>query len=41
MKSTAIVLDATIGADPEDSATHILDGKQLPQFTKSLDTEYV
>jgi Asp-tRNA(Asn)/Glu-tRNA(Gln) amidotransferase A subunit family amidase len=33
----AIGLDATIGADPADTATRILAGKPLPQFVASLD----
>ena len=34
----AIALDATVGSDPGDSATHILDGRVLPTFVASLDT---
>ncbi|MFI5312513.1 MAG: amidase family protein, partial [Gemmatimonadales bacterium] len=34
----AIGLDATIGADPADSATRILEGKPLPRFVAALDT---
>ena len=34
----AIGLDATIGADPADSATHILEGKSVPRFINALDT---
>src|SRR5262245_58436552 len=34
----AIGLDATIGSDPADSATRILDGKQLPKFVDALDS---
>ncbi|MES2176296.1 MAG: amidase family protein [Gemmatimonadota bacterium] len=34
----AITLDATIGADPADSATRLLDGKPLPRFVASLDS---
>jgi Asp-tRNA(Asn)/Glu-tRNA(Gln) amidotransferase A subunit family amidase len=34
----AIALDATIGADAADSATHILDGREVPRFVTSLDT---
>jgi len=34
----AIGLDATIGADPADSATHVLEGKNLPRFIDALDT---
>ena len=34
----AIGLDATIGSDPADSATRILDGKQVPKFVDALDS---
>jgi Asp-tRNA(Asn)/Glu-tRNA(Gln) amidotransferase A subunit family amidase len=34
----AIGLDATIGSDPADSATRLLDGKTLPAFLRSLDS---
>jgi Asp-tRNA(Asn)/Glu-tRNA(Gln) amidotransferase A subunit family amidase/tetratricopeptide (TPR) repeat protein len=34
----AIGLDATVGPDPADTATRILDGKTLPSFVRSLDT---
>ncbi len=34
----AVGLDATIGADPNDPATRILDGRPLPRFAASLDT---
>ena len=34
----AIGLDATIGADPADTATRILEGRPLPRFVASLDT---
>lgn len=34
----AIALDATIGADPADSATRILEGRELPRFVASLDS---
>jgi amidase len=34
----AIALDATVGADPADPATKILDGVRLPGFVASLDT---
>src|SRR5438477_696717 len=34
----AIGLDATVGADPADSATRILDGAPLPRFVDALDT---
>ena len=32
----AIGLDATVGADPNDAATRVLDGRQLPHFVDSL-----
>jgi Asp-tRNA(Asn)/Glu-tRNA(Gln) amidotransferase A subunit family amidase/tetratricopeptide (TPR) repeat protein len=34
----AIGLDATVGPDPADSATRILEGKPLPGFVRALDT---
>lgn len=34
----AIVLDATIGADPDDAATRILDDFELASFTDALDS---
>jgi amidase len=34
----AIALDATIGPDPADPATQILEGRPLPVFTQALDT---
>jgi amidase len=34
----AIGLDATVGADPADEATKILDGQALPRFVASLDS---
>jgi amidase len=34
----AIALDATVGADPADSATRILDGRQPPRFVAALDS---
>ena len=34
----AIGLDATIGPDPADSATHLLDNKPLPRFVAALDS---
>jgi amidase len=34
----AIGLDATVGADPADPATKMLDGKTLPRFVASLDS---
>ncbi len=33
----AIGLDATIGPDPADPATRMLEGRELPQFVQSLD----
>lgn len=34
----AVGLDATIGADPMDPATRILDGRTIPRFANALDT---
>jgi len=34
----AIALDATIGPDPSDSATRVLEGRRLPHFSDSLST---
>jgi amidase len=34
----AIGLDATVGADPADSATHLLDNKPVPKFLAALDS---
>ena len=34
----AVSLDATIGADPADAATRLLDGSALPRFVASLDS---
>ena len=34
----AIGLDATVGVDPADSATRLLDGKTLPRFVSALDS---
>ncbi|MGH7618724.1 MAG: amidase family protein [Gemmatimonadaceae bacterium] len=34
----AIGLDATVGADPADTATRILDGRSPPRFVDALDT---
>jgi Asp-tRNA(Asn)/Glu-tRNA(Gln) amidotransferase A subunit family amidase len=34
----AIALDVTVGADPADSVTRVLDGRVLPRFTDSLST---
>jgi amidase len=33
----AVMLDATIGEDPEDPATHLSPGQSLPKFIDSLD----
>ena len=38
VRDLAIGLDATVGPDPSDSATHILDGATLPRFVESLDS---
>ncbi|HEX9562666.1 MAG TPA: amidase family protein [Gemmatimonadaceae bacterium] len=35
----AIALDITVGRDPADPATNVLDGRQLPRFTDSLDRD--
>lgn len=34
----ALALDATIGADPADPATRVLEGRALPRFAAALDT---
>jgi len=34
----ALALDATVGPDPLDSATRILEGRQIPRFADALDT---
>jgi amidase len=34
----AIGLDATVGPDPADSATRILDGRSIPRFVAALDS---
>jgi amidase len=34
----AIALDATVGPDPADAATHVLDNQPTPRFVNSLDT---
>ena len=39
IEDLAIALDATIGADPADPATGLLDGRALPDFVSSLDGE--
>jgi amidase len=36
MRDLAIALDATVGLDPADSATRILEGRALPYFEDSL-----
>ena len=36
MEDLAIALDATIGADPADPATTILEGRELPSFVSAL-----
>src|SRR5262245_44592878 len=38
VRDLAIGLDATVGPDPADSATHILDGATLPRFVDALDS---
>lgn len=38
VRDLAIGLDATIGPDPADTATHILDGRALPRFVDALDS---
>ena len=37
IEDLAIALDATIGADPADPATAILEGRELPSFVNTLD----
>ena len=37
VRDLAIGLDATIGPDPADTATRILDGRALPRFVDALD----
>ncbi|NIP83932.1 MAG: amidase, partial [Gemmatimonadetes bacterium] len=37
VRDLAISLDATIGADPADPATSVLEGRALPVFTEALD----
>ncbi|MEO2122922.1 MAG: amidase family protein, partial [bacterium] len=37
IEDLAIALDATIGADPADPATTILEGRELPSFVSALD----
>jgi Asp-tRNA(Asn)/Glu-tRNA(Gln) amidotransferase A subunit family amidase len=38
VRDLAIGLDATIGADPADTATRILENRPLPRFVAALDT---
>ncbi|HEX7937789.1 MAG TPA: amidase family protein [Gemmatimonadaceae bacterium] len=38
VRDLAIGLDATVGADPADPATKILEGAELPHFVASLDS---
>ena len=37
MRDLAIALDATIGRDPADPATALLDGREVPRFVEALD----
>lgn len=37
VRDLAIALDATVGPDPEDPATGILEGRELPRFVDALD----
>jgi len=37
VEDLAISLDATVGADPDDPATAVLQGRELPQFVDALD----
>ncbi len=37
MRDLAIALDATVGPDPADPATRILDGRDAPRFVEALD----
>ena len=39
VRDLAISLDATVGADPNDPATAILQGRDLPRFVDALDTD--
>ncbi len=39
MRDLAIALDATVGPDPADPATSILEGRDLPRFVDALDAE--
>src|SRR5262249_36833261 len=38
VRDLAIGLDATVGADPADTATRILDGQAPPRFVDALDS---
>jgi len=38
VRDLAIALDATVGADPSDTATQVLDGTQPPSFVAALDS---
>ena len=37
VRDLAIALDATVGPDVNDAATHILDGQPVPHFVDALD----
>jgi amidase len=39
VRDLAIALDATVGRDPNDAATNILEGKTLPHFVSALDAK--
>ncbi len=39
VRDLAIALDATVGQDPADPATAILDGREVPDFGSALDPE--
>ena len=39
VRDLAVALDATIGPDPSDPATSILEGRALPRFVESLDAD--
>lgn len=38
VRDLAIALDATVGPDPADPATRILEGRTIPRFVEALDT---
>jgi amidase len=38
VRDLAIALDATVGPDPADSATRLVEGRELPHFVASLDS---